>query len=348
MQILVTGGAGYLGSILLPRLVARGHKVRVLDLGYFGFDHLLKIRSDVEIIRDDIKRIFEDTKFAEDLLNGCDCVIHLAAISNDPSADLDPSLTTQVNLDASLVLAEMCRAKGIRFIFSSSCSVYGEAEGEADELHPVNPLTVYAESKAEAERALEELSDGNWKAVVLRNGTLFGYSPRMRFDLVANIFALHSTLRGEITIFGDGLQWRPFLHVRDCARAFVFAAENCDLQHVCYNVANENLRVVDLISTFQSINPQLRVNYTKVENQDHRDYQVTTQRFRNEGFQPMIPLEVGAEELVEALVTGRIPEPDSILYRNVNLIKELSGFSSQEHRGILDLIDKLSKVRTPS
>src|SRR6476659_897243 len=148
MQILVTGGAGYLGSVLLPRLLARSHKVRVLDLGYFGFDHLRKIRDDVEIIHDDIKRIFEDKQFASDLLEGCDCVIHLAAISNDPSADLDPSLTTQVNFDASLVLAEMCRAKGIRFVFSSSCSVYGEAIGEADELHPVNPLTVYAQSKA--------------------------------------------------------------------------------------------------------------------------------------------------------------------------------------------------------
>jgi nucleoside-diphosphate-sugar epimerase len=239
----------------------------------------------------------------------------------------------------------MCREKGIKFIFSSSCSVYGEAEGDADELAPVNPLTTYAESKVSAERGLDELADASWRPVTLRNGTLFGYSPRMRFDLVANIFALHSTLHGEIRIFGEGLQWRPFLHVRDCARAFVFAAEHESMQFTCYNVANENLRVVDLIEIFQAINPQLRVRHVEVADQDHRDYRVSTARIRGEGFAPRIPLELGAEELVEALIAQQIPEPESILYRNVNWIKELSGFGSKEHRGIIELIERLSQVR---
>ena len=134
MNILVTGGAGYLGSVLVPKLLVRGHRVRILDLGYFGVGHLRSMRRDVELVREDIREICEDPRESSRVLNEIDCVIHLAAISNDPSAELDPALTHQVNFRATQALAESAKARGVRFIFSSSCSVYGEAPEEVTAL----------------------------------------------------------------------------------------------------------------------------------------------------------------------------------------------------------------------
>lgn len=324
MNILVTGGAGYLGSVLIPKLLARGHRVRVLDVGYFGVGHLRSLRPAIELVREDIRRVRSDRQFRQDLLEGCDCIIHLAAISNDPSAELNPELTEEVNFEATQALAEVARAKGIRFVFSSSCSVYGEAEGEMDEDGPVNPLTVYAVSKVKAERILEELADATWSPVILRNGTLFGYSPRMRFDLVVNIFSLYSTLYNEIKVFGDGQQWRPFLHVGDCARAFVYFAEKLEHRYLCYNIAHENLRVVDLAAIFRRINLRLRVTYLEMPDEDRRDYRVSTRRMREEGFTTRVGVELGAEEMVEAIISGLIPAPESVYYRNAKWLKELT------------------------
>src|SRR5436190_13996311 len=195
MNILVTGGAGYLGSVLVPKLLLRGHNVRVVDIGYFGLGHLRNLRPPVEVIRADLRRVVVDREFREQLLSDRDCVIHLAAISNDPSAEAHPELTDEVNSRTTVALAKSCKEAGIRFLFSSSCSVYGEANGDLAEDSAVNPLTCYAVSKVESERALFDMATQEWRPVVLRNGTLFGYSPRVRFDLVVNIFALYSTLR---------------------------------------------------------------------------------------------------------------------------------------------------------
>src|SRR5579871_654400 len=283
MKILVTGGAGYLGSVLVPKLLVRGHQVRVLDIGYFGLGHLRGLRPGVEIIRDDLRRIMTDGDFRRELLEGCDCILHLAAISNDPSAELRPELTEEVNFQTTMCLAEAAKRAGIRFVFSSSCSVYGEAEGELTEESAVNPLTVYAISKVKSDNGLMQLADRNWRPVILRNGTLFGYSPRMRFDLVVNIFSLYSTLYNQIRIFGDGLQWRPFLHVSDCARAFVFFAEHPSPKHIFYNVAHENLRVADLGCAFADLRPGLEVVHTPSPDVDARNYAVTTARLMAEG-----------------------------------------------------------------
>src|SRR6185295_8602686 len=158
MNILVTGGAGYLGAILVPKLVVRGHRVRVIDIGYFGFDHLRGLTSSsVELVRENLCRIAREKHFLRDLLEHIDCIIHLAAISNDPSAELHPDLTDELNYGATTVLAEAARQKGIRFLFSSSCSVYGQAEGDITEDGVVHPLTVYAITKWKAEKALEDM-----------------------------------------------------------------------------------------------------------------------------------------------------------------------------------------------
>jgi nucleoside-diphosphate-sugar epimerase len=348
MRILLTGGAGYLGSVLLPKLVARGHSVRLLDIGYFGFEHLRPIKPKIEIVREDIRRVLADPRFGRQLVEEADCVIHLAAISNDPSADLNPELTEDVNYRATAVLAEHARARRVRFLFSSSCSVYGEADGEVDEFGAVAPLTTYAATKVRAEEALDALTDAAWSPTILRNGTLFGYSPRMRFDLVANIFSLHSVLHNQIKIFGDGLQWRPFLHVKDCARAFVHFAEHEAPRYPRYNIAHRNLRVVDLARIFARVNPRLEVSHLDLPEPDHRDYRVSTRRMLEEGFETRTGVEMGVEELVEALVSNLIPDPESIYYRNVKWLKELTQLGSKEHRDILSLMETLSVVRTPS
>jgi nucleoside-diphosphate-sugar epimerase len=344
MNILVTGGAGYLGSVLVPKLLARGHRVRVIDVGYFGVGHLRSFRPAVDLIRDDLRRIQEDHRFREQLLEGCECIIHLAAISNDPSAELNPELTEEVNYHTTRVLAETARARRVRFLFSSSCSVYGEADGEMEEGGKLNPLTVYAVSKVRAEEALQELADTNWKPIILRNGTLFGFSPRMRFDLVVNIFSLYSTLHNEIKIFGNGKQWRPFLHISDCARAFIHFAETAQWQHGCYNIAAENLRVVDIAEVFRSLNPQLRTSFVPLTDPDLRDYHVATRRMTESGFCPRVSIAVGAEQMIDAIVSGLVPDPESIFYRNAKWLKELTQIGTRNHKDIIELMEKHAAV----
>ena len=339
MKILVTGGAGYLGSVLVPKLLARGHQIRVVDMGYFGLGHMRSLRVPVELIREDVCRAASDSRIAAQWLDGCDAVIHLAAISNDPSAELNPDLTERVNVRATIALAEAARERGLRFVFSSSCSVYGEAEGEIDEDGVVNPLTTYAVTKVQAERALRDMAGDGWSPVILRNGTLFGYSPRMRFDLVINIFALYSTLYNEIKVFAGGEHWRPFLHVSDCARAFVFCTEQREVRHLCYNVAHENLRVVDVAEIFRTLNPNLRVVDLEGMEADRRDYRVSTCRLNNEGFVTRVNAGTGAESMMEAIISGLIPDPESIFYRNAKWLKELTHIGEKDHREVMGLIE---------
>jgi nucleoside-diphosphate-sugar epimerase len=345
MNILVTGGAGYLGSVLVPKLLLRGHNVRVADIGYFGLGHLRNLRPAAEVIRTDLRRAITDREFREQLLTGRNCVIHLAAISNDPSAEAHPQLTDEVNFRTTVALAEAARENGIRFVFSSSCSVYGEAEGDLVEDGAVNPLTCYAASKAKAEQTLFEMATGDWRPLVLRNGTLFGYSPRMRFDLVVNIFALYSTLRNEIQVFGDGLQWRPFLSVQDCARAFVHLAERNSPRHLCYNVAYENLRIVDVAAIFQRMNPALKIGHIAVADPDRRDYKVSAARVFDEGFRPQVSVAAGAEGIAEAIVCGLIPDPESIFYRNSKWLTQLTAVGG-DHLRLIDLLENFNAART--
>jgi len=344
MNILVTGGAGYLGSVLVPKLIARGHSVRVLDVGYFGVSNVHTRSTRLETIHGDIRTIVRQPNELARILDRVDCIIHLAAISNDPSAELKPELTIDVNLHSTEALAEKARAMNLRFIFSSSCSVYGNADGEIEENGAVNPLTVYAKTKVQAEQTLNELTNRSWRPIILRNGTLFGYSPRMRFDLVINIFCLYSALYDEIRVFGDGMQWRPFLHVSDCARAFVYFAEHPEPEHSCYNVAHENMRVVDLAHMFRNMNPCLRVVTVNSQDEDRRDYAVATTRLGREGFETKTDIRTGAEALIDAISTGAIRDPESIYYRNAKWMKELTKVGSDDHVQITTLMHTLARV----
>lgn len=357
MKILVTGGGGYVGSVLIPKLLARGHQVRVVDLGYFGLDHLRRLWSQgpsnaaetprgrrVEVIREDVRAVLNRPAIGRELLDGCDAVIHLAAISNDPSADQHPDLTDEVNVSVTARLAEIARRERVRFLFSSSCAIYGNGEGQLDETGALNPQTVFASSKVSAEKVLGELSDENWTPTILRSGTLFGFSPRMRFDLVVNIFAFQSVLYGQLKVFGDGMQWRPFLHVNDCARAFIHFLENPDVRRHCFNVATENLRVVDLVKTFRAINPRLEIVHVATQDVDRHNYRVSNRRMLDSGFRPRVSVELGAEEMVDAIVSGQIADPESIFYRNPKWVKELTQAGSRGHRELSGLFDGFKTI----
>jgi len=346
MRVLVTGGAGYLGSVLVPKLLSRGHDVRVVDVGYFGLDHLRSFGAAVEVIREDLTELVDNPSAAGPLLDGVDAVIHLAAISNDPSAELNPALTQEVNLDTTTRLAEAARDQGLRFVFSSSCSVYGHGDGELGEDAEHHPLTTYAVTKSRAEAALQQLGTDGWRPVVLRNGTLFGYSPRMRFDLVVNIFSLQCALYRSLKVFGAGRQWRPFLHVRDAARALVHFVELPAPAFAVYNVAHENLRVSDIASTFLALFPGTDVQHVDSdEADDDRDYRVDTRRMRESGFQPRVTVEAGAEEMVEAIISGAVADPESAFYRNAKWLSQLSDIGARDHREIAEMMETMARLR---
>jgi nucleoside-diphosphate-sugar epimerase len=345
MKVLVTGGAGYVGSVLVPKLLLKGHEVKVLDIGYFGVDQFRLMRPPIEIVRDDVRRVCADAKRMDDALRGCDAVIHLAAMSNDPSAELNPELTDQVNFQCTKGFALAAKARGLPFLFSSSCSVYGESPDEVDEEGAVAPLTAYARSKVDSEQFLLAEATAQWRPVILRNGTLFGYSPRMRFDLVVNIFSYCSALYNEVRIFGDGMQWRPFLHVAECARAFIHFLEMPAQRHLVYNIAHENFRVVDLYDVFKSIKPSCGAVYLKTDNPDTRNYHVSTARMKEAGFLPSMSVKAGAEEMMEAIVTGRIADPEAVYYRNAKWMKELTSLGERDHMEIVRFVEAMQSAR---
>jgi nucleoside-diphosphate-sugar epimerase len=311
MKILVTGGAGYLGTRVVAKLLVRGHSVRVLDLGPLHIGQLPH-DSSLEVMRTDLTSLLTDDRGLKDAVRDCDSIIHLAAVSSDSAAERDPVTAKTVNVDVTRTLAERARDEGMGFVFSSTCAVYGTVDHPATEEEETSPLTVYADTKLQAESQLDELAQEGWSPVTLRNGTLFGFSPRMRFDLVVNIFCLHSTLNNEIKLFGEGKHSRPFIHVDDCARALVeFAETPPGGGHKRLNIAHENLRVVDLVETFRKLNPRLNVTLLQSESDDPRTYRVSTERAEAAGFTPRIGLYEGAEDLIQAMVLGLVPDPAS-------------------------------------
>ena len=323
MKILVTGGAGYLGSTLLPKLLLRGHQVKVIDVGYFGFGHLKDLNPKPQMVREDLRRILEDKAFADELFNGVEAVIHLAALSNDPSSELDPDLTHELNCKTTIAVARIAKERKIKFLFASTCSIYGASDEMKTETSAVNPLTTYAISKRNAEEAILKMKTEEWQPTIFRFGTLFGFSPRMRFDLVVNIFSLFSQLHKEIKIFGTGEFSRPFLHVKDAARAFVYFLEKTKKGSNLINISNENLTVNQVAKTFSELIPGLKLNYFKEGSEDKRNYRVDNSLMYKEGFKPFLTVEYGAQEIQEALTQGLIQDPESLYYQNVKWLKEL-------------------------
>ena len=216
LRVLLTGHLGYIGSVLVDHLCRAGHDVVGLDTGYFDECTLVPDRATVPTMRKDIRELVADD------LRGVDAVVHLAALSNDPIGNLDEHWTREINRDATIRLAELARDAGAhRFLFSSSCIMYGAAEADVvDETSPLDPKTEYARSKVVAEQALRELASDSFSPTYVRNGTIYGLSPRMRFDTVLNDFVASAHTTGTVEVHGDGSPWRPVVHLEDVCRSF--------------------------------------------------------------------------------------------------------------------------------
>ncbi len=318
-RVLVTGGAGYIGSILVDRLLNDGYKVIILDKLMFGVEplkHFLKdpnpnlavIVGDIQN-EDDVKRSLEDA----------DAVIHLAAIVGDPACAADSDLAVNVNFNATVRLADLCkRSKIRRFVFASTCSVYGAGRTETlDEDAVVNPVSLYAETRLYGERGILSLADKTFSPVLLRLGTIFGLSPRMRFDIIINYLTQKAMLEKKISIFG-GDQWRPLLHVADAARAFQVAMES-PLEKVdkqIFNVGLANLQIKEIGDIIQKNIPEAEV-LTLDKFDDKRSYNVSFEKMRTIlEFKAERSIENGIREIVEALKSGVISNPTDKIYYN--------------------------------
>jgi nucleoside-diphosphate-sugar epimerase len=243
-RILVAGGAGYIGSVLVPRLLARGYRVRVLDRLYFGEESLASVRDDIELVVGDVRDI------PADALDDVDGVINLAGLSNDPTAEYDPEANWQMNAIATETLGQECLDRGIeRYVFASSCSLYdGLPPGMHAEDAQVQPRAAYATSKRYGEERLLEFAEQGLCPVILRNGTVYGWSPRLRFDLVVNTFVKDALLNGKLKLHGGGWMWRPLVDVRDCADAMIAAYEAPaeKVRGEIFNVVHSNYQIREL------------------------------------------------------------------------------------------------------
>jgi nucleoside-diphosphate-sugar epimerase len=299
--VLVSGHNGYIGSVLTPTLEAAGHEVVGLDTFFYEECTYGPDRSGPPAIRKDIRDVTVDD------LAGFDAVMHLAALSNDPVGDLRPGITYEINHYGSVRLAEVAKQAGVpRFLFSSSCSLYGASAGDdmIDEEAAFNPVTPYGESKIFAERDIRLLADDHFTPTFLRNATAYGFSPRLRADVVVNNLVGHAVATHDVLLQTDGSQWRPLIHVEDICRAFVAVLEAPrDLVHnEAFNVGStaENYRIRDVAAIVQSVVPGSRVALSGKVGPDLRNYRVNCDKFAERvGFRTKWTVELGAREVLQ-------------------------------------------------
>jgi nucleoside-diphosphate-sugar epimerase len=312
--VAVSGGAGYVGSVLVPMLLARGYRTRVLDLLLFG-EGTLAAHPLLEVHRGDVR----DQALVERWASGADAVIHLAGIANDPSCALQPSLSQEVNVTGTHNVVTAARRAGAeRFVLVSSASVYGIAnDGPVHETSPLKPITVYGETKVQAEDIVRRRTGGSLTALAVRPAALYGYAPRQRLDLTVNLLTNHAVNRGGVEVFG-GEQLRPTLHVADLCDLLLSALEH-PLRETglkVFNAARENAtvaeiarRVVDAVNARRGPAHALATLSTTPSN-DRRSYAIdSTQARRTLGFAPRRSLEGAVAELCAAFDDGRLPRP---------------------------------------
>jgi nucleoside-diphosphate-sugar epimerase len=320
MEILVTGGAGYVGATLAPTLLAKGHRVRVLDSLLHGGGSLLGVwaHPNFEFRHGDVR----DAETVRAALDGADAVVHLAAIVGDPACAREPDVARSVNLDASLALLEESERAGVsRFVFASTCSNYGKMDGAdpyVDERSELRPVSLYAETKVAIERAMLASPGGSCKTL-LRFATVFGVSPRMRFDLTVNEFTLDLLTKRHLVVFGEQF-WRPYIHVRDVARAIdlVLSAPEDQVRGEVFNVGStaENYQKQQLVELMRPYAPDAKVEFVRRE-EDPRDYKVDFAKIRERiGFEISQTVPDGIDEVARLVRSGIIADYDSPAYRN--------------------------------
>ncbi len=323
-SVVVTGGAGYVGSVLVPKLLAAGHRVTVLDLFIYG-DTLAGVADHPGLrqVRGDLR----DAAAVSDALAGCDSVIHLACISNDPSFELDPGLGKSINHDAFRPLVRAAKEAGAeRFIYASSSSVYGIKEGvEVTEDLELEPLTDYSRFKALCEEELMAEREPGFAVLVLRPATVCGYSPRLRLDLTVNILTNHAINNGKIRVFG-GSQKRPNIHIADMTDLYLhcLAAPADAIDGKVFNAGYENHPVMEIAEMVKEVVGGVPIEVVPTD--DLRSYHVNSQKVRQElGFNPGHTIEQAIGDLRDAFQAGEVPDPmNDPRYYNIKRMQELS------------------------
>ena len=326
-NVLVTGGAGYVGSVLIPKLLSAGHNVTVLDLYMYGDGQ--SVFGDFSAHKNlrEVKGDLRDANVVRDALTGCDAVIHLACISNDPSYDLDPDLGKSINFDAFRPLVQMSKSEGVkRFIYASSSSVYGiKDEAEVTEDLPLEPLTDYSKYKMMCEDVLEDEREDGFVTLTIRPSTVCGYAPRLRLDLTVNILTAHAVENGKITVFG-GTQKRPNLHIQDMTDLYLECLQYDDalIDGKIYNAGYENFAVGDIATMVRDVVGK-DVDIVTTPSDDLRSYHVSSEKMRRElGFVPTHTIADAVEGLVEAFQAGKIPDAmTDQTYYNIKTMQDL-------------------------
>ena len=329
--IFVTGGAGYVGCRLVPALLEKGYRVKILDLFIYGEEVLRDIRHhpNLKIIKGDIR----DQDLLKKEIPECDAVIHLACISNDPSVELNPDLSRTVNYEAFEPLVDISKKNGVRrFIFASSGSVYGVSDSpEVTEEHPLVPVSLYNKYKAKCELVLQQYQSPQFTTVTIRPSTICGYSPRQRLDLTINILTNHAVNNGKITVFG-GKQMRPNLHIQDMVDLYVKLLEYPDklIAGQIFNVGYQNYTVANAAKIVKKVVenavPEIKnLEIITTPSDDIRSYHISSDKIKNVlKFIPQFTVEDAIKELIVAFKSGKLPDPmNSSHYYNIKRMKEV-------------------------
>jgi len=337
--ILLVGGAGYVGSVLARELLERGYAVRLLDRLYFGDQGLAEIRDRVELIAGDMRAV------APELLDGVECVVNVGGLSNDPTAEFNPRANFEMNTTASVALAEMCRQHGVpRYLYASSCSIYDRGViDEArdvllDETADVDPPGAYAGSKLAAEHQLLEMAGDTFCVGALRKATLFGFSPRMRYDLVVNTFVKDALSKGYLSLHYGGEMWRPLADVHDAARAYValIGADASRIGGQVFNLVYRNFRISELALRVRKaledldINVDIRTDYGYA---GVRNYRVSGRKLdRALDVSPAVTLEESVRTMVKEIHRLNYTDFDNPRYYNIQWMRLL-----QEAQSVIEV-----------
>ncbi len=322
-KVLVTGAAGYIGSILVRLLLNKGYEVIAYDNLRFGGESLVELfnNKNFRFIKADVR----DTEKIKEAINGIDYVVHLAAIVGDPACAKEPELAKEINLEATENIYKVSEEYGVkRFVFASTCSNYGkmkDSEGYVDETSPLRPVSLYAETKVQVELFLLNQPKTNiCKPVILRFSTVYGVSPRMRFDLTVNEFTRDLTLGKELIIYGEQF-WRPYCHVQDLARSVVLALESPE-EKVAFEVfnvgdTNENYQKRMIVEEIKKVVPDAKIKYVQ-KDEDPRDYRVSFEKIKKQlGFKITMTVPEGIRQIKEVVEKGIISNPYDSKYKNI-------------------------------
>lgn len=328
-KILVTGGAGYVGSLLVPQLLDAGHQVTVYDIMYFGDEFLPKSNPNLKVVKGDIR----DVKGLSAALAGADAVISLGCISNDASFELDEKLSTSINLDAFEPMVVAAKQAGVkRFIYASSSSVYGVSDApDVTEEHPLVPLTLYNKYKGMCEPRLFKHQSPEFVCVTIRPATLCGYAPRQRLDLSVNILTNHAVNKNQVTVFG-GTQKRPNLHVQDMVDLYKLLLEVPDdkIAGQIFNAGFQNMSIMEIAQAVKRVVEEVfpdkgDIPIVTTPTDDNRSYHVNSDKIQRVlGFKPKRTVEDAVRDLCAAFKAGKLPSSlDDTFYFNVRRLKEV-------------------------